>query len=66
MTKALESAQTQRGTALGALFIGLATALWGAAGAFGSVGVALNQVLRVEEGRGFVKHKLQNLGGRCC
>jgi membrane protein len=61
VSKALESAQQQRGTALGALIIGLATALWGAAGAFGSVGAALNQVFRVEEGRGFVKHKLQNL-----
>ena len=61
VTKALESAQQQRGTALGALIIGLATALWGAAGAFGSVGAALNQVFRVEEGRGFVKHKLHNL-----
>ena len=61
VSKALESAQRQRGTALGALLIGLATALWGAAGAFGSVGAALNQVFRVEEGRGFVKHKLHNL-----
>ena len=42
--------------------IGLATAMWGAAGAFGAVGSALNQVFRVEEGRGFVKHKLHNLG----
>jgi membrane protein len=62
VTSALESAQSQRGTALGALAIGLATALWGAAGAFASVGAALNQVWRVQEGRGFVKHKLQNLG----
>jgi membrane protein len=61
VTKALESAQSQRGTAVGALVLGLATALWGAAGAFGSVGAALNQVFRVEEGRGFVKHKLHNL-----
>jgi membrane protein len=61
ITKALQSAQSQRGTALGALIIGLVTALWGAAGAFGSVGSALNQVFRVDEGRGFVKHKLQNL-----
>jgi membrane protein len=62
VTKALESAQSQRGTAVGALIIGLVTAMWGAAGAFGSVGAALNQVFRVEEGRGFVKHKLHNLG----
>jgi membrane protein len=62
VTSALESAQRQRGTALGAIIIGLATALWGASAAFGSVGAALNQVWRVEEGRGFVKHKLHNLG----
>jgi membrane protein len=62
VTKALESAQSQRGTALGALVVGLATAMWGAAGAFGAVGAALNQVWRVEEGRGFVTHKLHNLG----
>jgi membrane protein len=61
ITAALESAQSQRGTALGALVIGLATALWGATGAFGSAGAALNRVWRVEEGRGFVKHKLGNL-----
>jgi membrane protein len=62
ITSALESAQSQRGTAVGALVIGLLTALWGASSAFGSVGSALNQVWRVEEGRGFVSHKLQNLG----
>ena len=61
ITKALESAQSQRGTALGALIVGLATALWGASAAFGSVGFALNQVFRVEEGRGFVKRRLENL-----
>jgi membrane protein len=61
VTKSLESAQRQRGTAVGALVIGLVTALYGASGAFGSVGSALNQVFRVEEGRGFVSHKLQNL-----
>jgi membrane protein len=61
VTAALASAVKQRGTALGALVIGLATALYGASGAFGAVGSALNQVWRVEEGRGFVKHKLQSL-----
>lgn len=61
VTKSLESAQSQRGTALTALVIGLATALYGASGAFGAVGAALNQVWRVEEGRGFVSHKLHNL-----
>jgi membrane protein len=62
ITSALRSAQSQRGTAVGALVIGLLTALWGASGAFGSVGSALNQIWRVEEGRGFVSHKLHNLG----
>lgn len=61
VTSALESAQAQRGQALTALVIGLATALYGASGAFGSAGAALNRVWRVEEGRGFVKHKLNNL-----
>jgi membrane protein len=61
IAKALESAQSQRGTALGALIIGLLTALWGASRAFGSVGAALNQIWRVEEGRGFVRQKLNDL-----
>jgi membrane protein len=61
VTSALKSAQSQRGTAVTALVIGLLTALYGASGAFGAVGSALNQVWRVEEGRGFVKHKLHNL-----
>jgi membrane protein len=62
VTAALESAQSQRGTATGALVLGLATALYGASGAFGSAGAALNHVWRVEEGRGFVRQKLLNLG----
>ena len=61
VTAALESAQRERGTALTALVLGLATALYGASGAFGAVGAALNRVWRVEEGRGFVRHKLHNL-----
>jgi membrane protein len=61
VTSALQSAQSQRGTAVTALVIGLLTSLYGASGAFGAAGSALNQVWRVEEGRGFVKHKLQNL-----
>jgi membrane protein len=58
---ALESAQEQRGTALTALVVGLATALWGASGAFGAAGRALNVVWRVEEGRGFVRKKANDL-----
>lgn len=61
ITSALESAQEERGTALGALVVGLGTALYGASGAFGASGTALNKVWRVEEGRGFVSHKLHNL-----
>ena len=58
---ALESAQEQRGTAIVALIIGLLTALNGASGAFGAAGRALNKIFRVEEGRGFVKHKATDL-----
>jgi membrane protein len=61
VTNALASAQKQRGTAVVALIIGLATSLNGASGAFGAVGRALNKIFRVEEGRGFVKHKLNDL-----
>jgi membrane protein len=61
VTKALESAQSQRGTALGALVLGLLTTLYGASGAFASAGAALNRIWRVEEGRGFVKQKLNTL-----
>src|SRR5215208_5981533 len=62
VTKALESARSQHSTAVTALVIGLATSLYGASGAFGAVGRALNDIWRVEEGRGFVKHKLHDLG----
>jgi len=61
VVSALDSAQGERGTALGALVFGLATALYGASGAFGAAGSALNLVWRVQEGRPFVKHKLLNL-----
>jgi len=44
-----------------ALIIGLATALNGASGAFGAAGRALNKIFRVEEGRGFVTHKVFDL-----
>jgi membrane protein len=62
VTKALQSARSQHGTAVTALVIGFATSLYGASGAFGAVGRALNDIWRVEEGRGFVKHKLHDLG----
>jgi membrane protein len=62
ITAALESAQAERGTAAGALALGLAIALYGASGAFGSVGAALNHAWRVEEGRSLVKRKLHDVG----
>ena len=62
VTGALESAQENRGTALTALVLALATSLYGAAGAFGAAGRALNTIWRVEEGRGFVKHKAHDVG----
>jgi membrane protein len=44
-----------------ALFIGLAVALYGASGAFGASGRALNVVYGVEDDRGFLRTKLENL-----
>jgi membrane protein len=61
VTSALASAQRQRSTAWVALGLGLATSLYGASGAFGAAGRALNHIFRVEEGRGFVRTKLNNL-----
>jgi membrane protein len=61
VTRALDSAQQQRGTALTALIASLATMLYGASNAFGAAGRALNRIWRVEEGRPFVKHKLQDV-----
>jgi membrane protein len=61
VTSALESAQSQRSTAVGALVIGLGLALYGASGAFAAAGRALNNAWRVEEGRGLVRRKLDDL-----
>jgi membrane protein len=61
VTKALQSAQDMRKTAITALVLGLGTSLYGASGAFGAVGRALNHIWRIEEGRGFVRRKLQDL-----
>ncbi len=44
------------------LILGLVVALYGAAGAFGGAGRALNIVHGVEETRSFVTHKLMDLG----
>jgi membrane protein len=61
VTSALRSAQQHRGTAVGALVIGLLLSLNGASSAFSATGRALNKIFRVEEGRGFVRHKLHDL-----
>ena len=61
VTSALDSALGNRGTALTALVIGLVTSLYGASGAFGAAGRALNVIFRVQEGRGFVRQKATNI-----
>jgi membrane protein len=61
VTSALDSAQSERSTAITALVLGLVLSLNGASGAFGAVGRALNQVWRVEEGRGLVRRKANDL-----
>ncbi len=62
VTDALESAQSQRGTALTAFVISLVISLNGASGAFAAVGRALNKIWRVDEGRGFVHRKAHDIG----
>ena len=66
VTDALEALLTKTVTAAGgavssALVLGVAIALYGASGAFGAAGRALNHVYGVEESRGFVKHKLADI-----
>jgi membrane protein len=61
VTSALDSAQSQRSTALTALVLGLVISLNSASGAFAAVGRALNRAWRVEEGRGFVRRKLNDV-----
>jgi membrane protein len=61
VTSALDSAISKRDTAVTALILGLGTSLWGASGAFGGAGTALNIVFRVDEGRGFVRKKVTDL-----
>ena len=58
---AAATSKEAEGAALTALILGLATSLYGASGAFGAVGRALNRVWRVDEGRSFVRHKLNDL-----
>lgn len=67
VTDALEALLTKTVTAAGgtissALVLGIAVALYGASGAFGAAGRALNAVYAVEESRNFVKHKLADIG----
>jgi membrane protein len=61
VTAALDSAQSQRSTAITALVLGLALSLNSASGAFGATGRALNKAWRVGEGRGFVRRKLNDV-----
>ena len=61
VTAALDSAQSQRSTAIGALVLGLALSLNSASGAFAAAGRALNRAWRVDEGRGFVRRKANDL-----
>ena len=67
VTDALEALLTKTvnatgGAVSGALVLGLAIALYGAAGAFGAAGRALNAIYGVEETRNFAKHKLADIG----
>jgi len=50
------------GAVSGALVLGIAVALYGASGAFGAAGRALNDVYGVQETRGFLRHKLADIG----
>ncbi len=61
VTQALDSAQSERSTAITALVFGLVLSLNSASGAFGAVGRALNRAWRVDEGRGFVRRKANDL-----
>lgn len=59
LTKTVEGAG---GAVSFALPVGIAIALYGASGAFGAAGRALNDVYDVEESRGFVVRKLADIG----
>jgi len=59
LTKTVESAG---GAISFALVFGIAVALYGAAGAFGAAGRALNDVYEVPESRSFLVHKLVDIG----
>jgi membrane protein len=59
LTKTVEGAG---GAVSFALLFGIAIALYGAAGAFGAAGRALNDIYEVQESRSFVVHKLADIG----
>ena len=59
LTKTVESAG---GAVSGALVLGIAVAIYGASGAFGAAGRALNSIYAVQESRNFVVHKLADIG----
>jgi membrane protein len=61
VTSALDSAQSQKSTAITALVLGLVLSLNSASSAFAAVGRALNRAWRVDEGRSFVRRKLNDL-----
>ncbi|MBJ7332864.1 MAG: YihY/virulence factor BrkB family protein, partial [Solirubrobacteraceae bacterium] len=62
LEQSLRGAIERSGGGLGiALVLAIAIALYGASGAFGAVGRALNIVHRVEDDRGFVRQKAENL-----
>lgn len=67
VTDALEALLTKTVEGAGgavslALVFGIAIALYGAAGAFGAAGRALNDVYDVQESRSFLVHKLADIG----
>ncbi len=67
VTDALEALLTKTVDATGgavssALVLGIVVAIYGASGAFGAAGRALNSVYGVEETRSFVAHKLADIG----
>src|SRR5258705_3361991 len=57
----LRTAQSSRGGAGIGLVIGIAVSIYGAAGAFGAAGRALNRAMRLDEARGFVRRKALDL-----
>jgi membrane protein len=58
----IEGALKQQSAAITSLVFGVVIGINGASGAFAAAGRALNKVWRVEEGRGFVRRKLNDIG----